>query len=107
MKCGLGIVVGITAGYRLDGLRIPVGVRFSASVQTGLGPTQPPVQWVPVLYRGKERPGHDADPSPPSSAEVKKKWSYAYLYFPYGPYGLYRALVPVQGCTLPCYFYLR
>jgi len=21
--------------------------------------------------------------------------------FPYGPYGLYRALVPVQGCTLP------
>jgi hypothetical protein len=24
-----------------------------------------------------------------------------YLYSPYGPYGLYRALVPVQGCTLP------
>jgi hypothetical protein len=26
-----------------------------------------------------------------------------YLYSPYGPYGLYRALVPVQGCTL--YFF--
>ena len=25
-----------------------------------------------------------------------------YLYSPYGPYGLYRASVPVQGCTLPC-----
>jgi hypothetical protein len=24
-----------------------------------------------------------------------------YLYFCYGPYGLYRASVPVQGCTLP------
>jgi len=25
-----------------------------------------------------------------------------YLYSPYGPYGLYRASLPVQGCTLPC-----
>jgi len=24
-----------------------------------------------------------------------------YLYSPYGPCGLYRASVPVQGCTLP------
>jgi hypothetical protein len=24
-----------------------------------------------------------------------------YLYAPYGPYGLYRASVPVQGCNLP------
>jgi hypothetical protein len=36
--------------------------------------TQPPVQWVPgILSRGKERPGRDADHSPPSSAEVKIK----------------------------------
>jgi len=26
---------------------------------------------------------------------------YLYLYSPYGPYSLYRASVPVQGCTLP------
>ena len=26
---------------------------------------------------------------------------YLYLYSPYGPYGQYRASVPVQGCTLP------
>jgi len=26
---------------------------------------------------------------------------YLYLYSPYGPYGLYRASVPVQQCTLP------
>jgi hypothetical protein len=37
-----------------------------------LGPTQPPVQWVPgVLSSGViERPGRDADHSPQSSAEV-------------------------------------
>jgi len=27
-----------------------------------LGPTQPPVQLLPCLSRGKERPGRDADP---------------------------------------------
>ena len=26
---------------------------------------------------------------------------YLYLYSPYGPYGLYRASVPVQWCTVP------
>jgi hypothetical protein len=37
-----------------------------------LGPTQPPVQWVPGVLspRVRARPGHDADHSPPSSAEV-------------------------------------
>jgi len=30
-----------------------------------------------------------------------------YLYSPYGPYGLYRASVPVQGCTLPFHFFIR
>ena len=29
-----------------------------------------------VFPGGKEWPGHDADPSPPSSAEVKKGYSY-------------------------------
>jgi hypothetical protein len=40
-----------------------------------LGPTQPPIQWVPggPFPRGKVRPGRDADHSPPSSAEVKNE----------------------------------
>ena len=53
-----------------------------------------------VFPGGKERPGRDADPSPPSSAVGHERVE-LYLYSPYGPHGLYRASVPVQGCTLP------
>jgi len=52
-----------------------------------------------VFPGSKERPGCDADPSPTSSAMVKERVD-LYLYSPYGPYGLYRASVPVQGGTL-------
>jgi hypothetical protein len=42
-----------------------------------LGPTQPPIQWVPgALSRGIKRTGPEADHSPPSRAEVKNAWSY-------------------------------
>ena len=65
--------------------------------------------WGPpcLLYNGcrvfpgvKERPERDADPSPPSSAVVKKEQSYTST--PPVPYDLYRASVPVQECTLIC-----
>jgi len=37
-----------------------------------MGPTQPPIQWVPAaLTLGVKRPGREADNSPPSSAEVR------------------------------------
>ena len=68
---------------------------FPRLSRPALGPTQPLVQWVQVFPGGKERPGRDADPSPPSSAVVIEG------YRPYGSYGLYRASVPVQRCTLP------
>jgi hypothetical protein len=45
--------------------------------RTALGPIQPPIQWVPkALSPGVKRPGREADHSAPSSAEVKKAWSY-------------------------------
>ena len=47
---------------------------------------------------GKNRPGRDADPSPPSSDVVKKVEPY--LHCPYGPYSLYRASVPVPRVHL-------
>jgi hypothetical protein len=40
---------------------------FSIAARAALGPTQPPIQWVP----GVKRQGREADHFPPSSAEVK------------------------------------
>jgi len=46
--------VGIATRYGLDGQGIESWweVRFSAPVQTGPRPTQPPIQWVPDLSLG-------------------------------------------------------
>jgi len=46
-----------------------------------------------VFPGGKERPGRDADPLPPSSAVGHERVE-LYLYSPYGPYSLHRASVP-------------
>jgi hypothetical protein len=73
--------------------------------------TCPDRPWGPsnLLYNGyrvyprcKERPGHDDDPSPPSSAVGHKRVE-LHLYSIYGLYSLYRVSAPVQGCTLPFY----
>jgi hypothetical protein len=46
---------------------------FTTASRTALGPTQPPIQWVPrVLSLGVKQPGREADHSLPSSAEVKE-----------------------------------
>ena len=101
--CGPGSSVGIVTCYGLDGLRIESRYRldFPHLFRPAVGPTQPPVQWVPALSRGKERPGRDADPD-----TLLVPWSCAmsYPYSSYGPYGLYRASVPAQGCTLTFFF---
>jgi hypothetical protein len=46
---------------------------FSTVSKTALGPTQPPIQWVPgALSLGVKRSEREADHSPPFSAEVKE-----------------------------------
>jgi hypothetical protein len=46
---------------------------FTTASRMALGPTQPPIQWVPgALSLGVKQPGHEADHSPPSSAKVKE-----------------------------------
>jgi hypothetical protein len=55
----------LTAGY--------IMILFTTASRTALGPTQPPIQWVPGdLSLGVKRQGCEADHSPPSSAEVKE-----------------------------------
>jgi len=62
-------------GYGLDGPGIESrwGRNFPHLSRPALGPTPSPVQGYRVFPGGKERPGRNADPSPPSSAMVMKE----------------------------------
>ena len=91
---GPGSSVGIVTDYGLDGSGIESrwwGEIFRTCPDRPWGPTSLLYDGYRVFPGGKERPERDADPSHTSSAVV---------YSPYGPYGLYRVRVPVQGCTL-------
>jgi len=52
-------------------------ILVTTASRPALGPTLPPIHWVPgALSPAVKRPGREADHSPPSSAEVKDAWSY-------------------------------
>ena len=98
-----GSVVGIATGWTVRESNPAGGEIFRTCPDRPWGPPSLLYNGYRVFPGGKEGPGRDADPSPLSSAvghEIVK----LYLYSPYGSYGLYRALVPVQGCTLPLFY---
>jgi hypothetical protein len=53
LKCGPGSSVGIATDYRRDGQGSnPGGDKIFRPSRPALEPTQPPVKWLPGLYRG-------------------------------------------------------
>jgi len=67
-----------------SGDRIPVGVRFSAPVQTGPGVYLAFYIMGTRSFPGVKRPGHGVDHTPASCAEVKERVE-MYLISPFGP----------------------
>jgi hypothetical protein len=75
---------------------------FTTASRTTLGPTQPPIQWVPgALSLRVKRPRCEADHSPPSTAEVKE-WVALYLHSPLRLHGV--VLRSSTETTLPFIF---
>jgi len=74
-----------------------VGARFSAPVQTSPGAHPASCTMGTGSFPGaKSGRGMTLTPHPPSNAVGHERVE-LYLYSPYGPYGLYRDSVPVQG----------
>jgi hypothetical protein len=97
----MGRTIGALGFDSRRGLEI---VFFTTASRTALGPTQPPIQWVPgALSLGVKRPGSEADHSPPTSAEVKECMQ-LYLHSPNTP--SWRGAELSTGPTLPFYLYL-
>jgi hypothetical protein len=97
--------VGIALGYGVLGFDSRRGLGsflFTTLSKTALGPTQPPIQWVPgALFLGDKRPRREADHSPPSSVEVKE-WVELYVRYPNTP--SWRGAYLSTGTTLPWLF---
>ena len=80
--------VGIATRYELDGpgTESQWGRDSPHPSRPALGPTQPPIQWVPGLCQGVKRPRRGVDPTP-SIAKVKERVE-LYLYSLLGLHGL-------------------
>ena len=67
--------VGLATRYGLGdpGIESRWGRGFPHSSRPALGPTRPPIKWVPGLYRGVKRPGRGVDHLPHLARRFKKE----------------------------------
>jgi hypothetical protein len=74
--------VGIATRYGLNGeVRLPAGARgylCSPTSRPALGPTQPPMSWVPrALSPGIKQPGRQDDHTASYNGGVENMWNYS------------------------------
>ena len=88
---GPGSVISIATGYGLDGLGIESrwGREFPHLSRLALVPTQPSLPWVPGLSPGVKSGRGVTLTRHPFECRGHERVE-LYLYFPYGPYGLYK-----------------
>ena len=74
-KWGRDSSVGIATRYGLvgPGMESRWGRDFPHPSGPALGPTHPPIQWVPGLSSGVKQPGRGVDHPPPSRTELKER----------------------------------
>jgi len=94
---GPGSSVGIVTSYGLDspGMESLLERDFPHLSRLALGPTQPPVQWVTGLSRGKDRPRSDANPSP-----LLVPWSRKSTAIPLLPIWTVQPEQTISACTV-------
>jgi hypothetical protein len=79
---------------KVGGKKILVEARFFVPSRPALGPTQPHVQWVPVLSPEVKRPGSCVNTHPPLALRLKKEKSYTSTP-PLGRHGLLYMYLPL------------
>ena len=49
---------------------------FSKTFRPAVGPTLPPIKWMPGLFLGVQWPGREVNLSPLSIVDIKYEWSH-------------------------------
>jgi hypothetical protein len=79
-------VLRLATGWTVRGSNPGGGDNVYNLPRPALGPTQPPIQWIPSLFPRVKQPGRGSDHPPAYRAEVNERVQ-LYLYSSFGLHG--------------------